>query len=108
MSTPYSNQVVLNLTLASSFAHIDVEPIESATIVGVDTETWGNAVVAVEKFVGGDAIAFSPAVTISAMGSSSSTQGLSISEVPMLRVRVTTADTTAGLGRILVVGKEAN
>lgn len=107
MSTPYSNQVVLNLTLASSFAYIDVEPIESATIVAVDDETWGSAVVAVEKFVGGEAIAFSPAVTIS-VGPSSSTQGLSISEVPMLRVRVTTADTTAGLGRILVVGKEAN
>lgn len=91
----------IDLNAVGNWLDIDVRDVTTCTLVATDGSGWGAAVVAVEKLIGGDRVAYSPAVVLNA--STVAVEGLEVFEAPALRLRVTTAGT--GFGRIVCSGK---
>jgi len=103
MPATLADRHVVELSQKGASFILSVANVPEITVRALDHETWGAAVVTVQKVYGGDAVDFSPAVTISA--SSPTAEQVDVAGVLEIRLIVTT-EAAVGFGRIGVYGKE--
>jgi hypothetical protein len=101
-----NHTAVLDLSNKGSYEDVDVSRVNEISAAGLDNANWGSAVIEVAKLYGGQSVSFSTAATIDT-STNTKREGLDVSAgVNTVRVSVTTADSSAGHGRVLLTGKE--
>lgn len=99
--TNLSVRHVIDLTTVGNAVDIDVAGVTALSLHATDGLTWGSGVVSVRKVIGGEAVAYDPAKSLS--NASQTIESLPVFDAMFLRLQVTTAGT--GHGRIAVAAK---
>jgi hypothetical protein len=99
-----SSRHTIDLNQRGDVVYVPVAAVPEIAVRALDHETWGSAVVTIRKVYGGDAVDFSPAVTVS--NASPSAERLDVAGVLEVQMSVTTPDASAGFGRVGVYGKD--
>lgn len=100
MTMNVDQTVVLDLTRIGAFLDV-ATPVDQVSVIAHDHETWGAGVVSVSKLLGGDGVAFTPAVVVS--NAAPTAELVPVEDAPGVRLTVTTVGT--GFGRVGVYGK---